>query len=76
MLEQYQAFLLDYLTKDVLNSGYNAIYLVHDNYQYSAKNKDYWYNLSEELKTKLSTSMALLSTRDTYILSLEDSKDE
>ena len=68
--------MLDFMDIDVLGSGYSAIELVHSNYEYNKSNLDFWFNFSQELKPKLKESMKMIEEGSTYILALEDAKDE
>ncbi|MCH5204863.1 MAG: hypothetical protein J1F03_08935 [Oscillospiraceae bacterium] len=74
-MEQYQAFMTDFLSNEIGNTGYTAIELLHANFRYNKDNVDCWYDFSIELKTKLS-NIKQLESRETYIVTLEDSQDE
>lgn len=73
---QYQRDMLCFMDVDVLGSGYTAIELVHSNYEYNKNNLDFWYHFSQEMKPKLKESMKMIEAGNTYILALEDVKDE
>ncbi len=75
-LQQYQRDMLDFLDVEVLGSGYTAIELVHSNFEYNKNNLDFWYHFSQEMEPKLKESMKMIEAGDTYILALEDVKDE
>ena len=74
-MEQYQAFMIDFLSNEIGDSGYTAIELLHDNYRYNKENVDCWYNFSIELKPKLS-DIKQLESQENYIVTLEDPEDE
>lgn len=74
-MKQYQAFMTDFLSSEIGNTGYTAIDLLHDNFRYNKNNVDCWYDFSIELKIKLS-NIKQLESRETYIVTLEDSEDE
>lgn len=74
-MEQYQAFMTDFISNEIGNTGYTAIGLFHDNFRYNKDNVDCWYDFSIELKTKLS-DIKQLETRENYIVTLEDSENE
>lgn len=75
-LEHYQHVVHGFLTDQVDNTGLTAIELMHDNFPYNKENLDCWYIFSQQFEPVLRNSMSRLTVGQTYIISLEDPKDE
>lgn len=74
-MKQYRTNMLDFLTKEVENTGYTAIELLHDNFKYNRDNLDCWLTFSKDFQSKIADSLPELSAKETYIISLEDAEN-
>ena len=52
-LKNYINELHKFFFKEVEHTGLTAVELVHDNFNYSKNNLDFWFNLQKEMKPKL-----------------------
>ena len=75
-LEQFNS-TMRYLVKEEINdTGMSTMMLIHNNFKYSKENRDCWYNFSKQIEKGLENTSTLLNEKETYILSLEDGKNE
>lgn len=73
-MSHYQRVMTDFFTKALPNRGYSAADLIHLNYPYNVKNRDNWYQLSENLKPTLETKQDK-EKKHIYLVSVEEDED-
>lgn len=65
-LKNYINELHKFFFKEVEHTGLTAVELVHDNFNYSKKNLDFWFNLQKEMKPKLH-KLSLLYVNEPHV---------
>lgn len=65
-LKNYINELHKFFFKEVEHTGLTAVELVHDNFNYSKNNLDFWFNLQKEMKPKLH-KLSLLYVNEPHV---------
>jgi hypothetical protein len=75
-LENYQHVMSDFVNKVIDKKGQSAAILLQNNYPYDKSNMDFWFNFTKEIQPVLKSSISKIESKDVYLVSVEDIKDE
>lgn len=75
--ERYKKNLDDFFNKKILKSGMSASDLLQDYYPYGKDDrKDFWYNLTKQMKEISKKDIGNLDNNKIYFISMEDKENE
>jgi len=75
-LETYQHILQNFLTKGINRKNMPIARLIHLNFLYNDKNRNWWHNFTTEMTPKLQTGFNTGDGKPVYIVSVEDVDNE
>ncbi|MDR2572470.1 MAG: hypothetical protein LBD23_19540 [Oscillospiraceae bacterium] len=71
VFEGYKHIMRDFITKSINRKAQSIATLIHLNYPYNEKNRNWWYNFAKDMTSALQTDQCFIEEKEILLVSTE-----